>query len=103
LLERLEGDKQAFKEIVELFCEEIPVMLKDVRLAVQAEDWERLTRLSHSLKGASSNFGAYPLADLAGEMELMAKTPDPARVTALLARMDRELYAVERSAKQSEC
>lgn len=103
LLERLEGDKQAFKEIVGLFCEEIPVLLKDLRLAAQAEDWERLARLSHSLKGASSNFGAYPLADLAGQMELMAKTPDPAKLHSLLARMDLELYAVERAAKQIEC
>ena len=95
LLERLGGDKEAFKEILELFCEQIPAMLKDLRLAVQAEDWDRLARLSHSLKGACANVGARALADLAAEMERMTQTPHPAKLYALLSRMDLGLSAVK--------
>lgn len=89
------GDKEAFKEILELFCEQIPAMLKDLRLAVQAEDWDRLARLSHSLKGACANVGARALADLAAEMERMTQTPHPAKLYALLSRMDLGLSAVK--------
>lgn len=103
LLERLEGDREAFDEIVELFCEQVPVMMKDVRLALQAEEWERLARLSHSLKGASANFGAYALADLAEEMERIANAPDPVKLEETLSAMEVEFRAVVRSAKQFEC
>jgi len=103
LLERLGGDKEAFKEVLELFCEQTPAMLMDFRSAVQAEDWERLVRLSHSLKGASATLGAQPLADLAAEMERAAQASHPARLQALLSRMDMELNAIRRSASQWGC
>ncbi len=100
LLERLGGDEEALKEILDLFCEQIPGMLKDLCAAVQAEDWERLASLSHSLKGASWNLGAHALADLAAELERNAQAPDPAGLHSLLSRMELELSAVRKRASQ---
>ncbi len=103
LLERLGGDKEAFKEILAMFCEHIPTLLKDLRVAVLAENWEGVARLSHSLKGASANVGAHALADLAAEMERMSRAPHPDRLHSLLSRMDLQLGAVKQSAGRLGC
>jgi HPt (histidine-containing phosphotransfer) domain-containing protein len=95
LLERLGGDREALKEMMNLFSSHIPALVQDVRSAVIAEDWGRLAKLSHKLAGACATFGANALADVAREMERIAKSPQPMMPDGLLSRMDLELKALE--------
>jgi CheY-like chemotaxis protein/HPt (histidine-containing phosphotransfer) domain-containing protein len=96
LLERLGGDREALKEMMNLFSSHIPALVQDVRSAVIAEDWGRLAKLSHKLAGACATFGANALADVAREMERSAKNSQAMRIEALLSRMDLELRSLEK-------
>lgn len=97
LLERLCGDKELCKEILELFCEEFPATLAEMRAALAAEDWERLAHVAHSLKGVSANISAHSLADVAAEMERTARAPQPAKLLGLLSLIELGLSAVKQS------
>ncbi len=60
-LDRLEGDEQLAKEIIEMFLDSCPKLLDDVRQAVQDQNAAKLERATHALKGAAGDIAA-PLA-----------------------------------------
>jgi TMAO reductase system sensor TorS len=97
LRNRLGGDDEVVREMVHLFFSHTPTLVTEVRSAVQSENWELLMRLLHTLKGGSATFGADRLADLARQMEQMAKESDKDGIHSLLSRLDAELSAVKQS------
>jgi two-component system sensor histidine kinase/response regulator len=76
LLECVEGDTELLREVVELFLEDSPRLLDEVRTAVEAGDASVLKRAAHTLKGAASNFGAAAVVTAALELETMGRTDD---------------------------
>jgi HPt (histidine-containing phosphotransfer) domain-containing protein len=58
------------RELVDTFLVEAPVMLADLRSALDAGDAERFRRAAHSLKSNSNTFGAMTLGALAKDLEL---------------------------------
>lgn len=94
LIERLGGDTEVVGEVVDLFLSHAPALVSEVRSAVTEENWPLLAKLSHSLKGMSANFGADTLADIARQMELVAKASGDNRIRTLLSQMEETLQAV---------
>jgi PAS domain S-box-containing protein len=97
LMQRLEGDRQAFDEMVDLFLTQIPVWTDDLRSSAFRNDWGHLARLSHSIKGSCATFGARALRHTAEEMEKAAEDGDAARIQALLTKIDRQFRRLEQS------
>ena len=58
------------KELLQTFFEEAPVMLRELREALEAGNTEAFRRAAHSLKSNGLTFGALPLAAMARELEL---------------------------------
>lgn len=100
LFDRLEGDRGAVKEMVQLFFSEIPAMMAAVRSAALKEDRELLAKHSHTLKGACASFGAIALADLAADIEQAAKDPHNAGLSTLLSQMDLEFGELKECVEQ---
>jgi len=92
----LGGDRQAFEEMVDLFCAHVPPLAQDVRAAALAQNWKQLAKLSHTLAGACATFGASALTDVARQIERNAAPPRTLELEELLSRMDLELLALER-------
>ena len=97
LLDRLEGDKDALQEMVGLFMNVTPPQLRDVKAAVTRREWEVLTRLLHSLKGACASFGACALRDITQKMEQAAKSRNTYDIDRLAEQMDREFDILVRT------
>ena len=60
-------------ELVHTFLEEAPLMLDEIQTAVAAGEAESFRRAAHSLKSNANTFGATTLAELAKELEYMAR------------------------------
>ncbi|MBI4603638.1 MAG: Hpt domain-containing protein [Planctomycetes bacterium] len=75
MLRRFDGDRDALNEVIQVFLEECPKLVSEVRAAVVAKDAGRLDRSAHTLKGAASNFSAQAAA-LALELEGMGRSGD---------------------------
>jgi HPt (histidine-containing phosphotransfer) domain-containing protein len=60
-------------ELVETFFEETPLLLVEMRLALDDGDSEAFCRSAHSLKSNSASFGATQLASLARDLEYMGR------------------------------
>ncbi|MGE5615309.1 MAG: Hpt domain-containing protein [Bacillota bacterium] len=88
------------KELVDTFLEEAPVMLRDLRTALEAREADRFRRTAHSLKSNSNTFGAKRLGEMARGLELgglqnaLDSHPEP------LAALDHEYAMVAAELKE---
>ncbi len=57
-------------ELVDTFLQEAPLMLAELREALEARDVDRFRRAAHSLKSNANTFGARALSSTARELEL---------------------------------
>jgi two-component system sensor histidine kinase/response regulator len=73
ILERMEGDVELLEEIIQLFLEDCPRLLAQIRESLDAGDGPSLRLAAHAMKGSLSNFGASSTVALAFELETMGK------------------------------
>jgi HPt (histidine-containing phosphotransfer) domain-containing protein len=57
------------REIVDLFVEEMPGRVATMLQQLDAQDWDRLRRTAHQLKGAAGSYGFHALTPAAGKLE----------------------------------
>jgi two-component system, sensor histidine kinase and response regulator len=74
-LGRLE-DEELYISLMEMFVADAPGYLSDLRDALATEDWPRLTRVAHSLKGILATFSAKRAEWAARQLELAGPQAD---------------------------
>ena len=87
-------------ELVDTFVEEAPVMLAEIRSALDAGQAEPFRRAAHSLKSNAHTFGALALGALARDLELGGL--DAGRASGAIDRLDQE-YERARAALKALC
>ncbi|HEY4739982.1 MAG TPA: response regulator [Candidatus Acidoferrales bacterium] len=73
-LERLDGDRSLFQELIQLFKKDCPEIIERMRRAIVVHDAKSLEGDAHALKGSSANLGAQAVSQAAGEIERLAHT-----------------------------
>jgi HPt (histidine-containing phosphotransfer) domain-containing protein len=73
LWDRVCGDRQLLRELLDLFVQEYPGLLSRIQHAVQHGAAGELQRSSHELKGALLQFSAGRAASLAASLEDMGR------------------------------
>ena len=68
-----DGDNEFFEEMIEIFSEDSPITIAEMRTAFDSADYTQLIHTAHALKGSAANFGANNLADRAKIIEYNAK------------------------------
>lgn len=104
LLQRLDGDEELLKEIVEVFLQDTPSRIQSLKDAMSKNDTENIRREAHSLKGAAGSVGAVALQELAAELEALAKSnkPDFARSQKLVQKIENSFKKFENIIRTSE-
>jgi two-component system, sensor histidine kinase and response regulator len=101
-LQRLGGDEELLREMVEVFLDEVPGLLVTIRRALDGQRPIDLGRAAHTLKGSLGHFAARPAQRAAQRLETLASqgmSPDlPAAIDALEAEFERLLPVLEQSA-----
>ena len=94
LMTRLGGDMEAVKMLAEIFCEESPRQLEEIRTALAAGDGGQLKKAAHSFKGTAANLGGVGAATIAREIEVDAETGNFTAAGESLVRLEREMTAL---------
>ncbi len=94
-LGRVGGDEELLREISEIFLEQCPEALSEVRDAVASTNPEALQHAAHSLKGSISNFGAKAAFDAALRLELMGRQGDLSGSAEALSDLERALASIK--------
>jgi two-component system, sensor histidine kinase and response regulator len=93
----LDGDRDLFREIVEILAEDSPKQLAEIRDAIGQGDALWLNRAAHTLKGALSNFQARTCAELALKLELSGGSGELAGAGECLDALEKEMASLARS------
>jgi len=70
------GDLELLREVVDVFFEEAPDLLREIREGIEQRDATRVRKAAHSLKGSVGNFGAEPAYEAARKVESLAEQND---------------------------
>ena len=92
--ERLSGGTEMLKEFAALVITETPILLADIRRALESRDSKLLRRSAHTMKGSVIYFGAEPLVQAALALENLGRAESLDGSTELLATLEQELARV---------
>ena len=96
LSELLDIMEEDFPILIETYLEDAADKLQQIDAALLANDAHNLRELSHSVKGASSNVGALPLAKLCEGVEHLAKDGEVEKLAPLVPDIHIEFSAVQK-------
>jgi two-component system, sensor histidine kinase and response regulator len=94
-LGRVGGDEELLKEISEIFLEQCPEALSEVKDAVASINPEALQCAAHSLKGSIGNFGAKAAFDAALRLEMMGRQGDLSGSAEALSDLEQALVSLK--------
>jgi len=95
-LERLLGDEELAKEIIEGFIEDSLYQIDIIKEAFDNRDTDVIHRKAHSLKGAAANVSATALKELLYQIEITGKTKDLAKVASLIPKLDEQFEVLKK-------
>jgi HPt (histidine-containing phosphotransfer) domain-containing protein len=75
-LERIDGDRELYDEVVVVFLDDTPKQLRILEEAVKSDDRTLVRRQAHSLKSAAANIGGEALSGVAYALETSALEAD---------------------------
>ena len=70
LMSRLQGDLELLSDVVDIFQNELPTHLRELKEGVDAGDEKRIRETAHRLKGAGGNLSSIPAYKMALELEM---------------------------------
>lgn len=90
-LENADGSEELLVELVDVFLETYPEMMRQIRAAIDARDAPALRRTAHSLKGSTRIFAAEPATEAALQLENMGASGETAGAEAVWTTLGLEV------------
>ncbi len=87
----MDGDRELFRDVIEIFRQEGPKLLEKLEAALAAGDSEGAQRAAHSIKGEVSYFAAPKAVEAAKTIEYAARDHDLAKCQAKLPELQQRL------------
>jgi PAS domain S-box-containing protein len=94
------GDQQLLREIAEMFLQQYPQVVSDLRRASAGHDAAMLGRLAHRLRGEVGCFGAGQSVAALRKLEDDAGQPDLARLSRTVDEVERALAGLGQALKE---
>jgi HPt (histidine-containing phosphotransfer) domain-containing protein len=94
LLALLDGDVTLLTELTEIFWENSPDLITQMRSALADGDPHTLTYAAHTLKGSVGNFAAKRALALITQVEHSGMEQDPIQAKAALDALEAELFSL---------
>jgi PAS domain S-box-containing protein len=99
-LERVGGDTELLRELVDVFLGDCPRLWHNIEEALAKGDARQLARAAHTLKGSVSTLGARTAREAAAQLELQGRNGDLSSAARTVARLDGELQRLRSALKQ---
>lgn len=94
MLINIGGDRDLFKQLLDLFLERYLIMLSDIQDAVRSGDGEKLEYTAHALKGTAATLCASDVMSLAGDLETAGHLGDLTDAPGLCQRLEQKIHAL---------
>jgi HPt (histidine-containing phosphotransfer) domain-containing protein len=88
------GNASLLAEIIQMFLEDCPVRVEEIRAAVASGDAAALVSSAHALKGSAAYLSASIVRGRAADLEYLGRDRNLADAPALLAQLDAAVAAL---------
>jgi len=95
LQDRVEGDQELMKKVLETFLKDAPNQIRALSSACEDRDVDEIRRQAHSLKSASGTAGAVALQEVAHQIERAGAEGDLSRAVELALAVEGEFEKVK--------
>jgi HPt (histidine-containing phosphotransfer) domain-containing protein len=103
LWNRVDGDMDLLRELVELFAEETPRMLSQIEDAIKHGSAAEIEKGSHKIKGSVLQFSARAAAAIALELEENARLGSVEGSEVLLEKLKQEIEVLQATLQTMVC
>lgn len=90
-MQRFEGDLELFKEVLEVFLQNAPVILSKVRTGITDGDAQQVAELAKELSGSAANVGAESIRAVAERLEFDTREASSPHMLRGLESLEQEL------------
>ena len=97
LWNRVHGDVNLLRELVDLFEAEVPGMLAGIEKATKHGSPSDLEKASHKIKGSMLQFSAHAAADIALQLEALGRIGSMANTASLLQELRWEISGLQQT------
>ena len=97
LWNRVHGDVNMLRELVEVFATEVPGMLARIEKAIQHRSPSDLEKASHKIKGSMLQFSAHAAAAIALQLEEIGQIGSMAGTESLLQKLRQEISELQQT------
>jgi two-component system sensor histidine kinase/response regulator len=91
LVARFGGDTKLLRQLVDVFLDDCPRMVSNIKKAVAARNADALAKAAHAFKGAVSNFGATQMVEMARQLEVKGRQRDLAAAEKICQQLERAI------------
>jgi PAS domain S-box-containing protein len=91
LFSRVDRDRQLLKDLVDLFLDECPSLVDEIRVALNNKDAAGVARIAHRVKGTTSNLAAQMTSEAALKLERLAHAGDLVHAESALEELEYQL------------
>ncbi|OQX96643.1 hypothetical protein B6I21_00440 [candidate division KSB1 bacterium 4572_119] len=96
-----EGDEKVFlKEMINVFLQETPPLIENMKKGFDKGDKELFTRSAHTLKSSSANLGALILSEMNKELEMLGKNGGMTKAPEKMKEVEKEFQKVKKALEE---
>jgi HPt (histidine-containing phosphotransfer) domain-containing protein len=95
VLERVGGDMEFLKELIELFRSDYPQKMAQLLRGIKEEDFKTISETAHSIKSASGNLSLTRVYDLSFKIEIMGKESKIQDIEKVYKELEKELGKIK--------
>jgi len=99
-LKRLLSDEDLLNTLVEVFLDEMPTRMDELKQGMESGDCEKIHYLAHTIKGTAGNLSALGLQKQATLMEAAAKEADIEQVSILMPALQQAIEQLKQRFEQ---
>jgi len=95
VLERVGGDMEFLKELIELFRSDYPQKMAQLLRGIKEEDFKIISETAHSIKSASGNLSLTRVYDLSFKIEIMGRESKIQDIEKVYKELEEELEKIK--------
>ena len=95
VLERVGGDMEFLKELIELFRSDYPQKMAQLLRGIKEEDFKIISETAHSIKSASGNLSLTRVYDLSFKIEIMGRESKIQDIEKVYKELEEELGKIK--------
>lgn len=87
-------DPETIREMLTIFCEDVPKYLITMQKAQEENDWQSVARTAHSLKSSMGFTGRDDMVEMAETLQHQKEAPTDPAILVLLEKFKKESYSI---------